>query len=195
MTEENKKCAKELAERAKRNNLCLFLGAGTSIPAGMPSWGGLLELVNKDLGYPLTEDIWAGIKRRREEYKQKGEVDEDDVWVKNGKKWDDWLQIAEELQMEAQNAASTPEEGTLAFKTIVAKNSDVPYCKCAIGPKCAIGQATLACLPIRATVTTNYDTLFEKASHGVDALGGRPYARDKMAVLPYAPKKGCAYGC
>jgi hypothetical protein len=58
-------------------------------------------------------------------------------------------------------------------------------------PKCAVGHALLACLPVRSTITTNYDTLFEKASHNVNAFGGRPYARDKMAVLPYAPKKDC----
>ena len=187
LTEENKQCAKKLADKAKRNSLCMFLGAGTSMPAGMPSWAGLLELVNKDLGYPLTEDIWTEIKRRREEYKQKGEVDENDVWVKNGKKWDDYLQIVEELHAEAQQQAvteeKTPEQGTQAFKKIVARHTDMP--------KHCMGQAMLACIPARSAITTNYDTLFEKASHGVNAFGGRQYARDKMAVLPYAPKKEC----
>ena len=78
LSEENKECAKKLADKAKRNSLCLFLGAGTSIPAGMPSWGGLLELVNKDLGYPLTEDIWAGLNKKHEEYKQNGDLKENE---------------------------------------------------------------------------------------------------------------------
>ena len=63
-----------MAAFAKKSNLCLFLGAGTSIPAGMPSWGGLLELVNKDLGYPLTNDMWAGLNKKHEDYKQNGDL-------------------------------------------------------------------------------------------------------------------------
>lgn len=35
--------AKELGQRAREGSLALFIGAGTSIPAGAPSWGGLIE--------------------------------------------------------------------------------------------------------------------------------------------------------
>ena len=67
-----------MAAFAKKKHLCFFLGAGTSIPAGMPSWAGLLELVNKDLDYPLTEDMWAGLNRIHEEYKQNGNLKENE---------------------------------------------------------------------------------------------------------------------
>ena len=120
-----------------------------------------------------------------------GHILGEDIWsttdFRNGKKWDDYPQLAEELHAVAQQQAvteeRTPEDGTQDFKEIVAKHTDMP--------KHAIGHALLACLPARSAITTNYDTLFEKASHGVNAFGGRQYARDKMAVLPYAPKKDC----
>jgi len=35
--------AKELGQRAGEGSLALFIGAGTSIPAGAPSWGGLID--------------------------------------------------------------------------------------------------------------------------------------------------------
>ena len=143
-------------------------------------WGKLLELINEELGSPLQPNIWDGIKQKHEEYKLKGEVvvseeEGKDVWEKSGKAWDDYLQIAEELHDSA--------ESTSTFKKVVAKHCD--------SSKHAIGHAMLACLPARSSITTNYDTLFELASHGVNAFGGRPYAREKMAVLPFAPKKEC----
>jgi hypothetical protein len=39
--------AEELAEYAQRGLLSLFIGAGVSIGAGLPSWGALLEKIAK----------------------------------------------------------------------------------------------------------------------------------------------------
>ena len=101
-----------------------------------------------------------------------------------GKVWDDYLQIAEELLKAAVKKWGNVKVGTCEFKKIVAGHCNAP--------KHAMGQSLLACVPARSSITTNYDTLFELASNGVNAFGGRPYSKDKMAVLPYSPKKECA---
>jgi hypothetical protein len=47
--------AAELAERARVNELALFLGAGVSVSAGLPSWSGLLDLLAGRAGIPADE--------------------------------------------------------------------------------------------------------------------------------------------
>ncbi|PPH09323.1 hypothetical protein C5C36_15230 [Rathayibacter sp. AY1G1] len=42
--------AQSLAERARRRRLVPFLGAGTSVSAGGPSWDGLLEELGREIG-------------------------------------------------------------------------------------------------------------------------------------------------
>ena len=183
LTPENKDDAKQLAAHAKKNQICFFVGAGMSTPAGLPRWGTLLELIDRDLGFPLSEkmgvkSIWDGIKIHRDRAKASGAVVEKDgksVWAETGKPWDDFLEIAEELHKGA--------ESTAEFKMVVAKHCD--------SPKHAIGHSLLACVPARSSITTNYDTLFEKACHSVDQFGAKPYGPEKLAVLPFAPKKEC----
>ena len=169
---------------------CYFLGAGTSAPAGLPSWNGLLNKVNKELGSPLGEGMWTTLDVRREEYIEKGDLKkikgangkEEYIWDTpewKGKKWDGFPQLAEEMQN--GDLRTDDEKEKEPFKSVIAKHTD--------SPKYAMGQSLLACMPVRAAITQNYDTLFEKASNGVNAFGGKPYAADKMAILPYAPKQ------
>jgi SIR2-like protein len=47
--------ATDLAERARVNELALFLGAGVSMSAGLPSWSGLLDLLAERAGIPADE--------------------------------------------------------------------------------------------------------------------------------------------
>lgn len=47
--------ARDLAARAKVNELALFLGAGVSMSAGLPSWSTLLDLLARRAGIPGDE--------------------------------------------------------------------------------------------------------------------------------------------
>lgn len=48
--------ASRLATRVRRGEVVLFTGAGTGIPAGLPSWDGLLRALAADGGRMLDED-------------------------------------------------------------------------------------------------------------------------------------------
>lgn len=48
LTEALRTAARELGERARRGELALFLGAGASIPAGLPTWDELLRQLATD---------------------------------------------------------------------------------------------------------------------------------------------------
>ena len=50
--------AGQIGESARDGSLALFIGAGTSIPAGAPSWEGLIEVLAKEAD--LGEDVRAG---------------------------------------------------------------------------------------------------------------------------------------
>lgn len=50
--------AQRLAELARSGELALFMGAGVGIPAGLPSWTGLLEQLADRLGVRLTPKEW-----------------------------------------------------------------------------------------------------------------------------------------
>jgi SIR2-like domain len=47
--------ARDLAARARVNELALFLGAGVSMSAGLPSWSALLDLLARRAGIPADE--------------------------------------------------------------------------------------------------------------------------------------------
>jgi hypothetical protein len=47
--------ARDLAARARVNELALFLGAGVSMSAGLPSWSTLLDLLARRAGIPADE--------------------------------------------------------------------------------------------------------------------------------------------
>ena len=52
--------AARLGRAAREGSLALCIGAGTSIPAGAPSWDGLLETLAREAG--LDDDVRAGFK-------------------------------------------------------------------------------------------------------------------------------------
>ena len=196
LTSGNLKRGRNLAGFARKKNLCYFIGAGMSIPAGLPMWGTLLELIDRDLGFPLStkrgvKNVWDGINQVKQEKTKDGVVVEADgnyTWADTKKPWDDYLEIAEELHRSCvhdrmENHGATEEEGTKFFKKVVAVHCD--------SPKHAVGHAMLANIPARSSITTNYDTLFEKACHGVEPFGAKPYSSETMAVLPWSPKKEC----
>jgi hypothetical protein len=47
--------ARDLAARARVNELALFIGAGVSMSAGLPSWSALLDLLARRAGVPADE--------------------------------------------------------------------------------------------------------------------------------------------
>lgn len=53
--------ASALGERARQGTLALFIGAGASIPAGAPSWKGLIEELAKEAG--LSPEARSGFER------------------------------------------------------------------------------------------------------------------------------------
>lgn len=50
LTADQRDAGKRLARQARRDRLVLFMGAGTGIGAGLPSWKGLLERLGRDAG-------------------------------------------------------------------------------------------------------------------------------------------------
>jgi hypothetical protein len=54
---ESERMARELAEHAKAGQLALFLGAGTGVPAGLPSWGQLLKWLAERLNVEEADGL------------------------------------------------------------------------------------------------------------------------------------------
>jgi hypothetical protein len=59
LEEDERKLAAELAAHARAGKLVPFLGAGTSVAAGLPTWSALLEALADEAGIVDTEDLEA----------------------------------------------------------------------------------------------------------------------------------------
>lgn len=128
--------ARELAGRARCGELALFIGAGVSMAAGLPSWEALISAIA-----------------------ERHDLDLDDV--------PSALDRAELLRRELGDD----------FGDAVAQESSRVS-------RYAITHSLLAALGCREIVTTNYDTLYEKAARDIDGTAAVP-------VLPYdEPRPG-----
>ncbi|SDP11296.1 SIR2-like domain-containing protein [Klenkia soli] len=58
LSAEQETLARALAERAKSGELALFMGAGTSMSAGLPSWNGLLAALAARVDLPFDAAAW-----------------------------------------------------------------------------------------------------------------------------------------
>lgn len=134
-----------LAAHANAGQLVLFLGAGVSVGAGLPTWNGLLEALAQRAG--LTDD-------ERKALNELQVLDQARI-------------IRDRLERPKDGASS---DGALANAIVRLTKTD----------QYGLTHALLASLPVAASVTTNYDTLFEDASNAA----GQP-----TAVLPYASTK------
>ncbi|MEE6282162.1 SIR2 family protein [Georgenia sunbinii] len=121
--------AEELATRAVSGELALFVGAGVSMGAGLPSWTELLEQLASQAGVEL-----AGLETS--------------------------LDKAELLRRKLGD-----EFGQAVVQAVTGSD------------RYAIAHSMLATLGCTEVITTNYDTLYEKASADV--------ANETLPVLPY----------
>ncbi|WKN47428.1 SIR2 family protein [Nocardioides sp. Arc9.136] len=123
--------ADRLGALARRGDLALFLGAGVSVPAGLPSWGRMLRLLAERTGGHDGPAV-------------------------------DRLTLLDRAQLLEQRV---PDLGERVAEL------------CGGAERGSLAHGLLAGLGCRATVTTNYDRLYETA---VRAAGG------DVAVLPWA---------
>ncbi len=135
-----------LAERARSGGLTIFMGAGVSRPAGLPSWD---ELLNALAVERLPADQLLA-------FEQLSVLDRAALLQRR---------LPPELALGAAVAGLMIERST----------------------RYALGQALLASLPVDEVVTTNYDALFEMASHAIGRpcarIPGQPVARGERFIL------------
>jgi len=122
LSSDQQQAAGELARLARDERLVLFLGAGASIGAGLPSWGELLEQLAQ-AALPNSD--------QRESLKKLDPRDAGDVL-----------------------AGRFLEQGTSLADQV---------CALTEAARGSLTHQLLASLPIHEAVTTNYDTLFERA--------------------------------
>ncbi|KAA6435951.1 SIR2 family protein [Agrococcus sediminis] len=126
--------AARLATRARAGRLVPFLGAGTSMSAGAPSWSQLLERLAQRAG--LTEEEQQALGRW-------GELDRAAF-------------LRQRAIEERVRAGGAEEEGARAFAAAVVELVDVR--------RYGLAPALLASLRTPQAITLNYDRLFETAS-------------------------------
>lgn len=133
-------CFVFLTSSAPLGVLSLFIGAGVSIGAGLPSWGSLLENMAKEAGL--------------------SPADIDRMWS---------LSFLDQARLLERRLGSVAKLRELIVKQVGAS------------PKFGLMHAMLSMLPSESIVTTNYDTLFERAVRCTE---------QPMCVLPYESAKG-----
>jgi hypothetical protein len=116
--------AQRLADLATRGELALFLGAGVSMAAGLPSWGGLIRELAARAG--MSADEQSALAELRNVLDQASIV-------------------------ERRLSEASVRIGQAVYEVLAPHRH---Y---------ALAHALLAALPVRETITTNYDQLFEKA--------------------------------
>ncbi|MGO1315677.1 MAG: SIR2 family protein [Cellulomonadaceae bacterium] len=129
--------ARGLAERAGDGELAVFLGAGISMGAGLPSWDGLLDAL-------------------AEELKSMGTLDGIDPSTLSPLEQAELFQVlldSRTTDVGQDDDAKSPQTlGTLVSRIIKDKQT-----------KPGLAHTLLAGLRIREAVTTNYDDLYERA--------------------------------
>lgn len=127
--------ADRLAETARRGELALFIGAGVSMSAGLPSWGKLLKNI-------LSAHAAIFPPEFRDKFDSFSPLDQ--------------AEYMERVWKKRSSDPLRPQDQETTFGYAVAQQVR-GY------ERHSLTHGLLAALPVREVVTTNYDTLFEKA--------------------------------
>lgn len=184
--------AYRLAELAKNGKLSLFFGAGVSVPAGLPTWGGLLKSLYAEI-YPAAADIDEAMNTDLSKYASSLPTS-DESWsdrrveeltkLRNQAQvawWDHMLEVAEMIlqKIENQRASSSLQRSVSTLRQ-EGKHQMGRGVKELLGsPKHTLGHALLASLPVTSFMTSNFDQLFEQACQ-VDSS-------TKLSTIVYSP--------
>jgi hypothetical protein len=161
--------ASQLATMASNRHLALFVGAGVSIGSGLPSWFGLLHIIE-------------------DRFTPTGDPSERTIGDKT--KWDPVL-MAEELdtmckQQTDRNGMRLPlKQRVCAYLADNGHNPGLLLC-------------LLMSLPFHSIVTQNYDNLIEKACKRWNvalryAPGDASNTKRNLSVIPYRPRRNAQY--
>eukprot|EP01132_Coremiostelium_polycephalum_P007432 gene7432-9134_t len=156
--------AKVLAKLIDEGQLALFIGAGASRSAGLPTWNGLLQLLGEKLG--MTEEE---IKTMEQLHHLDRATILENRWVKALEKYSPSSKI--------ENKSTT---NLLAIHKSIYKDVNVPM-QTEIANLMKVHNAglphfILASTQVQEIITTNYDQCFEIASKSIE----KP-----VCVLPY----------
>ena len=131
--------AQELAEIAKTGRLVPFMGAGTSVSAGAPTWADLIKLLAQSAG--LSDDERTGLLTSG--------MDALDQAA--------YLRARHDTKLAEASARDGMHLPT--FNEEIARLVNLT--------RYGLAPALLACLRTEQAITMNYDTLFETASHDI----------------------------
>ncbi len=124
----------QLADRLRAGDVSLLLGAGVSIPAGLPSWDSLLDRIRSEALPSIDAELFSGL----------GVLDRAQL-------------LSKALHPQGLGASVVELTGG--------------------GAKPTLSHCLLASLGVTKVVTTNYDSLYEKAFESA-------HGRGSIAVLP-----------